>query len=197
MFKRITNFFVALIQKYLPDAFLFAVFLTFLTLILGVFVTNQSLVAMITHWGDGFWGLLSFSMQMALVLVTGHTLASSRPFKKFLSKLAEFASTPTEAILAVSFVSAIACWINWGFGLVIGALYARELAKRVKDVDYRLLIASAYSGFLVWHGGISASIPLTVASGGEALSVATAGAVTEAIPVAMTRFSKAISLWIF
>ncbi len=189
MFKKITNFFVALVQKYLPDAFLFAVFLTFLTLILGVFVTNQSLVAMITHWGDGFWALLSFSMQMALVLVTGHTLASSRPFKKFLSKLAEFASTPTEAILAVSFVSAIACWINWGFGLVIGALYARELAKRVKDVDYRLLIASAYSGFLVWHGGISASIPLTLATDGAANAAATAGAITEIIPTTATIFS--------
>ena len=119
---------------------------------------------MINHWGNGVWSLLSFSMQMALVLVTGHTLASSPPIKKILKSLAKIAKTPTQAILAVSFVSAIGSWINWGFGLVIGALYAKELARQVEDLDYRLLIASAYSGFLVWHGGISASIPLTLAT---------------------------------
>jgi short-chain fatty acids transporter len=26
-------------------------------------------------WGSGFWNLLAFSMQMAMILVTGHALA--------------------------------------------------------------------------------------------------------------------------
>ena len=189
MFKKITNFFVSLVQKYLPDAFLFAIFLTIITLVLGIVFTGQTLMDMVNHWGNGVWALLAFSMQMALVLITGHTLASSKPVKSFLKKLASFVNTPTQAIFAVSLVSALACWINWGFGLVIGALYARELAKKVPDVDYRLLIASAYSGFLVWHGGISASIPLTVATGGADLAAATGGALTEGIPTAMTIFS--------
>lgn len=189
MFKKITNASVALVQKYLPDAFLFAIFLTIITLVLGGIATGQSIFDMINHWGNGVWSLLAFSMQMVLVLVTGHTLASSRPIKKGLTRLASIAKTPTQAILAVSFVSAMACWINWGFGLVIGALYARELAKQVEDVDYRLLIASAYSGFLVWHGGISASIPLTLATASNDLSSMTAGAVTQAIPTTETIFS--------
>lgn len=189
MFKKITNVSVALVQKYLPDAFLFAIFLTIITLVLGASFTGQSIFAMINHWGNGVWSLLAFSMQMVLVLVTGHTLASSKPIKKGLTSLASIAKTPTQAILAVSFVSALACWINWGFGLVIGALYARELAKQVEDVDYRLLIASAYSGFLVWHGGISASIPLTLATSTNDLAAMTAGAVTEIIPTTQTIFS--------
>ena len=189
MFKKMTNVFVNLVQKYLPDAFLFAIFLTIITLVFGVINTGQSLLDMINHWGDGVWNLLAFSMQMALVLITGHTLASSTPIKKGLHNLAKVANTPTQAILAVSFVSAIACWLNWGFGLVIGALYARELAKRVEDVDYRLLIASAYSGFLVWHGGFSASIPLTLATASNDLAGMTAGAVTQAIPTSQTIFS--------
>ena len=190
MFKKITNVFVLLVQKYLPDAFLFAIFLTFITLIAGVFFTGQGLLTMITHWGNGVWGLLAFSMQMALVLVTGHTLASSKPFKGALRGMSKLVKTPTQAILAVSFVSAIACWINWGFGLVIGALYAKELAKEVDGVDYRLLIASAYSGFLVWHGGISGSIPLTLATDAAANAAQTAGAVTEVIPTGQTIFSS-------
>ncbi len=189
MFKKLTNVFVSLVQKYLPDAFLFAIFLTIITLVLGVAFTGQSLLTMVNHWGNGVWALLAFSMQMALVLVTGHTLASSKIFKGALKKMAKLAKTPTQAIMAVSFVSAIACWINWGFGLVIGALYAKELAKEVDDVDYRLLIASAYSGFLVWHGGISASIPLTLATDAAANAAQTGGAIDQIIPTTQTIFS--------
>jgi len=126
---------------------------------------------------------------MSLVLVTGHTLASAPIIKKGLTKLASFAKTPTQAIIAVSLVSGIACWINWGFGLVIGALYARELAKQVKGVDYRLLIAAAYSGFLVWHGGISGYIPLTLATASPGLATATSGAVVDPISTTQTIFA--------
>lgn len=84
----------------------------------------------------------------------------------------------------------MACWINWGFGLVIGALLAKEIAKQVKGVDYRLLIASTYSGFVVWHGGLSGSIPLGVAAVGvDGVVANTGGVVTEAIPTSLTIFS--------
>ena len=189
MFKRFTNGCVTLVQKYLPDPFLFAVILTLVVFILGIFSTGQGPMAMIVHWSDGFWSLLAFAMQMSLVLVTGHTLANAPIIKKGLRNLASFAKTPTQAIFAVSLVSAIACWINWGFGLVIGALYARQLAKQVKGVDYRLLIAAAYSGFLVWHAGISGSVPLTIATGGEGLAKATAGALVDPIATSQTIFS--------
>lgn len=189
MFKKFTNACVAVVQKYLPDPFLFAAILTFIVFLAGVFVTGQSPLAMIVHWGDGFWGLLAFSMQMALVLVTGHTLANAPIIKKGLRKLASIPKTPMQAILAVTFVAIVACWINWGFGLVIGALYARELARQIKTVDYRLLIASAYSGFVVWHSGISGSIPLKLATAGEGLSEATAGVVTSPISTSETIFS--------
>ncbi|QZY55818.1 short-chain fatty acid transporter [Crassaminicella profunda] len=189
MFKRITKLFVSLVQKYLPDPFLFAVILTLVVLGLGMVTTGQGLVDMVMHWSGGFWKLLAFSMQMALVLVTGHTLANAPIIKKGLNRLAKIAKTPTQAILAVTFVSTIACWINWGFGLVIGALYARQLAKEVKGVDYRLLIASAYSGFVVWHAGISGSIPLKLATAGEGLAIATNGAVVDPISTSATIFS--------
>ena len=84
----------------------------------------------------------------------------------------------------------IACWLNWGFGLVVGAILAKEIAKKVKGVDYRLLIASAYSGFVIWHAGFSGSIPLQLASYSEAIGKQTAGAVTESIPTSLTIFSS-------
>lgn len=164
LLKAIIRFSNNLMQRYLPDPYLFVVLLTLVVFILGLIFTASSPIEMVQFWGDGFWGLLEFSMQMVLVLVTGHVLASSPVFKKILGGLASTAKTPGSAIIIVTVVSIIASWINWGFGLVIGALFAKELAKRVANVDYRLLIASAYSGFLVWHGGISGSIPLSIAT---------------------------------
>jgi len=162
--KAIINFSNALMQRFLPDPYLFVILLTFVVFILGLIFTGSSPIEMVEYWGNGFWGLLEFSMQMVLVLVTGHVLASSPIFKKILGGLASTAKSPGSAIVIVTIVSVIASWINWGFGLVIGALFSKELAKRVANVDYRLLIASAYSGFLVWHGGISGSIPLSIAT---------------------------------
>ncbi|CAM3959763.1 short-chain fatty acid transporter [Mesobacillus zeae] len=165
--KTIVSFFNRIMQRCLPDPFIFVILLTLVVLGLGVILTNNSPYGMVQDWGTGFWSLLSFTMQMILVLVTGHVLASSALFKKGLGFLASLAKSPGQAIVYVTFVSLIASLINWGFGLVIGALYAKELAKKVKNTDYRLLIASAYTGFVVWHGGISGSIPLTIATKGH------------------------------
>lgn len=174
MFKKFTNGCVYVMNKYLPDAFIFAIVLTIITFIGGVALTNQSPFQMILHWAGpkGFFGLLSFTMQMVLVLVLGSAMAQAKVFKNLLSKIAKATKTPVRGIMITAFVSVIACWINWGFGLVIGALLAREIAKEVKGIDYRLLIATAYSGFVVWHGGISGSIPLQVANPGALATVA-------------------------
>ncbi|QED49812.1 short-chain fatty acid transporter [Cytobacillus dafuensis] len=165
--KSLVSFFNRVMQRFLPDPFLFVIILTFVVFGLGLIFTDSGPYQMVQHWGTGFWGLLTFSMQMVLVLVTGHVLASSQIFKKGLGALASTAKSPGQAIIIVTVVSIIASLINWGFGLVIGALFAKELAKKVKNVDYRLLIASAYSGFVVWHGGISGSVPLTIATKGH------------------------------
>ncbi|MCY6372141.1 TIGR00366 family protein [Clostridium ganghwense] len=190
MLKKFSQGCVAIVQKYLPDPFIFAVILTFIVFLLGMPITHQGPLGMIIGWSDGFWKLLAFSMQMALVLVTGHTLASAPSFKRGLKSLAKIPKTPAQSIILVTVISTIACWVNWGFGLVIGAIFAKEIAKEVKGVDYRLLIASAYSGFLVWHAGLSASVPLKLATGGKDLATATAGAVTSPVPTSQTLFSS-------
>ncbi|MGY0692485.1 short-chain fatty acid transporter [Virgibacillus sp. FSP13] len=186
MFKSLTNFFDRMVQRFLPDAFLFAIILTFVVFVLGITFTDSSAVQMVEHWGTGFWDLLAFAMQMSLIVVTGYILANTPFVKKILSKISTLANTPGQAILLVTFVAAIACLINYGFGLVVGALLAVHVVKRVPNVDYRLLVASAYSGFLLWHGGFSGSIPLTIATPGHFLED-TMGT----IPVTETLFSSA------
>lgn len=181
MFKKFTQGCVALVRGYLPDPFLFAVILTFIVFVIAMPITGQGPIDMVTHWGKGAWNLLGFSMQMALVLVLGQALAIAPPFEKGLGALASIAKTPTQAIILVTVISIVANWLNWGFGLIIGAIFAKELAKKVKDVDYPLLIAAAYSGFVIWHAGLSGSVPLTVASGAKVGEL-----VIEKVPVTET-----------
>jgi len=164
VFKKIVNGCVRVVNRWLPDPFLFAVILTIVVFIAAMFATGLGPIQMIGAWGadSGFWSLLSFSMQMALVLVLGSAMASARPCKKALRALAGLAHNNMQAIVITTFVSVICCWLNWGFGLIAGALLAKEVAKRVPTVDYPLLIASAYSGFVIWHAGLSGSIPLAL-----------------------------------
>lgn len=186
--QRVSKFFVNLLQRYLPDPFIFAIVLTLVVFVLVMPSTDQGPMQVVNAWAGGFWTLLSFSMQMAMVVVTGHAMASAPAFKRKLAMLASVAKTPGQAILLVTAISAMACWVNWGFGLVVGAIFARELASKIQGVDYRLLIASAYSGFLFWHAGLSGSIPLAIA-GGANISTVTNGAVTAPIPTSETIFS--------
>jgi len=167
MLRVLTNWSTGLVERYLPDPYVLVLLLTVLVFASGIVFEGASPLEMARHWGGGFWQLLEFSMQMVLVLVTGFVLASTPLVRRLLFGMAQTAKTPSQAILVVTLVSLAASWINWGFGLVIGALFARQLARAVPRVDYRLLIASAYSGFVIWHGGLSGSVPLTIATPGH------------------------------
>jgi len=174
---------VRLIDRYLPDPFVFVLVLTLIAGIAAALTQESGPLQIVTMWGNGFWSLLSFSMQMLLVLVTGYMMASTPLVRRGLSALAGLAGSAGGAILLVSVVSLAASWINWGFGLVVGALFARELARTIR-VDYRLLVASAYSGFIVWHGGLAGSIPLSIATEGHPFVD-----ITGIIPASQTIFS--------
>jgi len=186
MFRRVINFCVRLVQRWLPEPFIFAILLTFVAALLAMPICHQSPVEVVEHWGGGVWGLLSFAMQMSLVLVCGSALASAPVVKRGICALASWPKSPAAAIAIVTAVSAVACWLNWGFGLIVGVIFAKEIARRVQGVDYRLLIASAYSGFVVWHAGLSGSIPLTMATPGDSLARATNGILTSPVPVSET-----------
>lgn len=131
MFNTLTRMSVSLVQKYLPSPFVFSALLTLGVLLAGILSTGQSLPAMVQHWSGGFWTLLGFAMQMSLIFVTGHALASAPIINRQLDRLAGLARTPGQAIIMVTLVALVGCWVNWGFGLVIGAVFARALARKV------------------------------------------------------------------
>lgn len=167
MIKAGAEFFSRLVQRWLPDAFVIAIILSAMVFFSGLIFQGLTVTAMADHWGNGVWKLLGFSMQMVLILVLGTVLAMSKPIKAILTGVATLAKSPAQGIVLVTLASMLALWINWGFGLVVGALLARQVAFTVKDSHFPLLLAAAYSGLLVWHAGLSGSIPLKIASPGN------------------------------
>lgn len=159
--EAVTNFSVRMIQRYLPSAFVLAVILTAIVFVLGLSLADESPMSMVGYWGDGFSKLFKFGMQMTLVLLTGYVLALTPPVQSLLAHLTRYASTPRQAILLTIVVSFVCYYLNWGFGLVVGAIIAREMGRRVA-VHFPLIVAAAYGGELV--RGPSSSIPLVIAT---------------------------------
>ena len=182
------KFCVRLVQRWLPEPFIFAILLTFVAAVVTMPVCHQTPLEIVEHWGGGVWNLLAFAMQMSLVLVCGSALAAAPAINRGIDALARIPKSPAAAIALVTVVSALACWLNWGFGLIIGVVFAKAIARQLAGVDYRLLIASAYSGFVVWHAGLSGSIPLTMATEGE-IGKVTGGMMNLTVPVSQTIFN--------
>ncbi len=162
-------------ERAAPDPFSIAILLTLLTailaLLLGSFDTaagESRVVALLDAWraDSGLWYFLAFGMPMCLILVTGHALASSRPVRSVIDALGALPRNTAQAAGLVAAVACIAALINWGLGLIVGALLAREVGRTLRDkghaAHYPLICAAGYMGLLVWHGGLSGSAPLSM-----------------------------------
>ncbi len=186
MIEKIGNYFAGWAKKYIPDPMIFAIILTILTYILGIILTKNTPFKMVLYWYKGFWILLKFAMQMSIVLVTGYALATTPVVQKFLKWLANIPKTSVGATYMVAFVASVAGFINWGLGLIVGAIFALEVGrqsyKNNKKFHYPLLVAAGYAGLAVWHGGLSGSAPLLVATKGNFMEKA----IGKIIPVSQT-----------
>ena len=160
-----------LFERIMPDAFVLAIGLT--ALVAGaaaLFAPRGSFDVIVTSWYNGLFGILGFAFQMILILVTGHVLAHAPPVQRLLRALVSRVTTANQGVVLTFLVAAVASWLNWGFGLVIGAVLAREVARKVR-LDYAWLVAAAYSGWVIWASGPSGSIPISQASHGNALNI--------------------------
>lgn len=170
MLRKFSQRFNVAVENYLPNAFIFAVLLTFLTLILGMTVTTQSLTEMTTHWYNGFWNFLAFTTQMILILITGYALVKAPPVQRLLVKVASIPKTQKSALIITILVAAAAGYLSWGLGFVLGTLFAIEVAKNVKVADFRILIAAAYTGTIaILPASITVTAPLLVNTPGHSL----------------------------
>jgi short-chain fatty acids transporter len=143
-----------------------------------VFGTSQraglpGVADILKFWTKGFWELLSFSMQMVLILLFGYMLALSPLLDALSTKLTGLSKNPVRGTVILVLISLAAGLINWGLALVFGAVLVRKIAVQARlsgnAINYPLMGASAYICMMIWHGGLSGSAPLSVASQGHFL----------------------------
>ena len=169
--SRITGAFVYMFERLLPEPFVFAVLLTLLTAVLAfIFAPKNTLPDVLTGWYTGIFQIFPFAFQMVLILVTGYALTSSRPVSALLRRIAAIPKTPRGAVALTVLVALTTVTLNWGFGLIASAIFAREIAKRHR-LDFAWLLAGAYTGFVMFPPGLSSSIALAQATPGSPLNI--------------------------
>ncbi|WP_369039395.1 short-chain fatty acid transporter [Stenotrophomonas maltophilia] len=145
-------------EKWFPDAYVFAVLGVVIVALaaMGMGATPQ---ATASAFGDGFWSLIPFTMQMAFVVIGGYAVATAPVVARFIDFLARVPRSGRGAVVYVGLVSMLASLLSWGFSLVFGGLLVRALARRTElRMDYRAAGASAYLGLgAVWAMGLSSS----------------------------------------
>src|SRR5213593_4522976 len=184
-------------ERWVPDAFVFALLATVLVIAAALTATTSTTAQVVDAWGRGFWELIPFTLQMSLVIITGHVLATSKPMGRAIRVLAGLPSTPRRAVAMVTFFALASSWLNWGFSLVFSAVLAREVARRVKGVDYRALAAASFLGLgSIWAQGLSGSAALQMATPGalqpQIREIVAHGGI---VPDGIITFRHTIFLW--
>lgn len=157
-----------LLERIFPDPFTLSLFLTILTIAVALMTTPAGFRDIVSYWGTGLWGFLEFSMQMAMILVTGQVLAEAPIVAFALKSLSSRPQSMSTGVALVGLSAMVCAWLNWGFGLIVGALLARLVADSLAEklgeerVSRGLLGAAGYMGLSFWHGGLSGSAPLAV-----------------------------------
>ncbi|OBI94275.1 TIGR00366 family protein [Mycobacterium sp. 1245805.9] len=162
--QRLTEVCVRYVERLMPDPYLFAVILTLIVVALvALLVRGASASGILKAWYGGVWGpqnIFTFAFQMVLVLVTGYTLAEAPALKRAIVRLASKPKNQVQGALLCFGVSTVFSLLNWGLGLVAGALVARQVAKRLRGAHFGYLIATGFMGYIVWTQGLSSSIAL-------------------------------------
>lgn len=166
-------------EHWFPDAFAFAVLTVAAVFLMGLGV-GRSAVQMAGYFGEGFWKMMEFTMQMVMIVVTGHALATAPPVSRGIDRLAAHAGSGRRAVAFVGLFSMLSSLLSWSFSLIFSGLLARSVARRAEAlsseealssggnsaaVDYRALGAAAYLGLgSIWALGLSSSAALLMAT---------------------------------
>ncbi|KLD63185.1 short-chain fatty acid transporter [Dyella japonica] len=145
-------------EKWFPDAWVFAA-LGVIIVALAAMAFGATPITTVNAFGDGFWSLVPFTMQMTFVVIGGYVVATAPVVARLIEWLARVPKTGRGAICYVGLVSMLASLLSWGFSLVFGGLLVRALARRGDlRMDYRAAAAAAYLGLgAVWAMGLSSS----------------------------------------
>jgi len=170
--ERIGLAFSAWTERWIPDSWIVCMGLTAVAFVLawtgGEAPIGESLVA----WGDGTWVLLELAMQFTLATIAAHACVSSPVVYGLFDRIARLPDPerPGQAVALIATISIAVSFVNWAVSVVGCALLTAFVCRRNPKADVRLLAASSLLGMgTVWHGGLSGSAPLILATPGNPL----------------------------
>lgn len=180
---------VGLAERWFPDAYVF-VLVAVVAVAGATMLHGGSPLATSRAFGDGFWNLIPFTMQMALVAIGGYVVATSPPARRALGWLAAIPSSGRGAIVMVGLLSIALSLVNWGLSLIFSGLFVREIARR-DDIrmDYRAAGAAAYLG-------LGVGFTLGITSSAAQLQANVASIPPALLPITgVINFSQTILTW--
>lgn len=155
----------------MPEPFAFGVLMTLIAMLIAWASTDSSPPEVVVAWGDGLSSLLPFITQVSLTILFAFSPAHLGPMPRLLARMSGIPKTARQAYAFSALFTSAVCLIAWPLGTILGGLMARQVALRFRERDvpvhYPLLRGTAFSGFVVWHMGYSASAPLLVATAGN------------------------------
>lgn len=163
----------SLSMKYMPEPSTFAVIFTIIAFVMGIALAHNTPLQMVQNWYQGFWSLLGFSMQISLGVITGSAIANAPQVKKWIRIVCDLPKNGRQGAVVAALFGILAHYVHWGLGIVVGAVASLEIARAMRrkgvKFDYGLIVAAGFTGEMVWHGGLSASVGLTIAQPGHFL----------------------------
>ena len=182
-------------ERWIPDSWVVCMMLTVIAMLLAIFGAGAGFNETALAWGGGMWALLVLAMQFTIAMIAAHACVSSRPAFRFLDWLAgrPDADRPVQAVVLLGAFSLIVAYFNWAASVVASALFVPFIARRNPKADIRLLVVAGYLGLgTVWHGGISGSAPLIMATAGNPITTPPPGTeplVDRLLPITETLFN--------
>jgi len=154
--------------RYVPDSMVFVLALSVVVFFMAWGLTPSGPLKIVDHWLQGFWALLTFAMQMCVLMITGYVVADSKPVKAILRKIAQMPQTPVQAIIMFTAIVSVLWWIHWGIGMMAGIMLGRQIAvfQKGKGLHYTALVACAYTATVACNGP-SMAAPLLMATPGH------------------------------
>ena len=163
--EKMSQSFTTVAERWYPDAFIFVI-LGVIVVAAANFATGAAPMDVAKAFGGGFWTLIPFTMQMAMVAISGYIVATSPACSRLINALARVPKTSAGAVAWVCFISMMSSILQWALSLILGGLLVRALARRTDiKVDYRAAGAAAYLGLgATWALGFSSSAAMLQAN---------------------------------
>ncbi|MEO8370752.1 MAG: TIGR00366 family protein [Candidatus Solibacter sp.] len=170
--ERGIEWFAGVMARWVPDAITAGAILTVITIGVALALGN-TVTKVLDSYHQGLWMLLSFTMQMTLILVLSMALAATPFLRHAIARLAQMPKTRNQYIGLAFMACGITSYMYWGLGYALNPMiaiyFAAEAERRDIDIDFPFMLAVCSTACALWQFGLSSSAALLVATEGHFL----------------------------